>query len=106
MKLTKKRLKEIIREELTSGAFRPREEEYTGPTEEHSGTRRSKASMALEEMGEAPDSALIQLLRHVEFSDEDLGVLERLIDKLAAERARDFRLPLEDERLAALEAEL
>tara|TARA_R110002020_G_scaffold5697_1_gene23403 strand:- start:37 stop:510 length:474 start_codon:yes stop_codon:yes gene_type:complete len=125
MKLTKQRLKEIIKEELevvltdeeASEMFggglseaRPAAErgdawdESRGP-EEHPGTRRSVAVMKLEEMGEARDSALIQLLRHVPFSDEDLAVLERLIGLLVEERRRDFREPLEDEKLAALEAE-
>ena len=126
MKLTKQRLKEIIKEELQvvltddeaaemfgnhmsearSAAERGEEWDETRPTEEHPGTRRSMAVIKLEEMGEARDSALIQLLRHVPFSDEDLAVLERLIALLIEERRRDFREPYEDEKLAALEAGL
>ena len=108
MKITKKRLKQIILEELSearSAAERGDEWDESRPMEEHPGTRRSVAVMKLEEMGEARDSALIQLLRHVQFSDEDLAVLEGLIDLLVDERSRDFREPLEDEKLAALEDE-
>jgi len=108
MKITKKRLKQIILEELSearSAAERGEEWDESRPMEEHPGTRRSVAVMKLEEMGEARDSALIQLLRHVQFSDEDLAVLEGLIDLLVDERSRDFREPLEDEKLAALEDE-
>jgi hypothetical protein len=114
MKLTKQRLKEIIKEELEvvltddeaaemfgSDMFEARSaaergEEWTGSDEDHPGSRRSRAVMKLEEMGEARDSVLIQLLRHVPFSDEDLAVLERLIDLLVDERQREFREPLED----------
>ena len=108
MKITKKRLKQIILEELSearSAAERGDEWDESRPMEEHPGTRRSVAVMKLEEMGEARDSALIQLLRHVQFSDEDLAVLEGLIDLLVDERSRDFREPLEDEKLSALEDE-
>ena len=108
MKITKKRLKQIILEELSearSAAERGDEWDESRPMEEHPGTRRSVAVMKLEEMGEARDSALMQLLRHVQFSDEDLAVLEGLIDLLVDERSRDFREPLEDEKLAALEDE-
>jgi hypothetical protein len=108
MKITKKRLKQIILEELSearSAAERGDEWDESRPMEEHPGTRRSVAVMKLEEMGEARDSALIQLLRHVQFSDEDLAVLEGLIDLLVDERSRDFREPLEDEKLGALEDE-
>tara|TARA_Y100000034_G_scaffold111231_1_gene144041 strand:+ start:299 stop:694 length:396 start_codon:yes stop_codon:yes gene_type:complete len=108
MKITKKRLKQIILEELSearSAAERGEEWDESRPMEEHPGTRRSVAVMKLEEMGEARDSALMQLLRHVQFSDEDLAVLEGLIDLLVDERSRDFREPLEDEKLAALEDE-
>ena len=108
MKLTKKRLKEIILEELSearSAEERGEAWDESRPTAEHPGTRRSVAAMKLEEIGEARDSALIQLLRHVQFSDEDLAVVERLIDLLVEERARDFREPYEDEKLAAREAE-
>jgi len=107
MKLTKQRLKKFIKEEMLearSAAERGEEWDESRPTEEHPGTRRSMAVMKLEEIGEARDSALIQLLRHVEFSDEDLAVLERLIELLIVERRRDFREPYEDEKLAALEA--
>jgi len=99
MKITKKRLKQIILEELSearSAAERGEEWDESRPMEEHPGTRRSVAAMKLEEMGEARDSALMQLLRHVQFSDEDLAVLERLIDVLVLERQREFREPLED----------
>jgi len=114
MKLTKQRLKEIIKEELQvvltddeaaemfgnhmseARSAAERGEEWTGSEEDHPGSRRSRAVMKLEEMGEARDSALIQLLRHVQFSDEDLAVLERLIDVLVLERQREFREPLED----------
>jgi len=114
MKLTKQRLKEIIKEELQvvltddeaaemfgnhmseARSAAERGEEWTGSDEDHPGSRRSRAVMKLEEMGEARDSALIQLLRHVQFSDEDLAVLERLIDVLVLERQREFREPLED----------
>jgi len=99
MKLTKQRLKEIIKEELLEArpaAARGEEWDESRPSSEHPGTRRSVAVMKLEEMGEARDSALIQLLRHVQFSDEDLAVLERLIDVLVLERQREFREPLED----------
>jgi len=120
MKLTKQRLKEIIKEELqvvltddeaaemfgnhmseARGASE-RGEEWTGSDEDHPGTRRSRVVMKLEEMGEDRESALIQLLRHVPFSDEDLAVLERLIALLIEERRRDFREPLEDEGLGEL----
>jgi len=97
MKITKQRLKEIILEELSEGrSAAERGEEYTGTLEDHPGSRRTQAVMKLEEMGEAPDSALIQLLRHVEMSDEDLAVLERLVNVLILERQREFREPLED----------
>jgi hypothetical protein len=122
MKLTKKRLKEIIKEELevvlTDGEAsemfgdglteaRPADErgeewDESRPSEEHPGTRRSVAVIKLEEMGESRNSVLMQLLRHVPFSDEDLSVLERLIDLLVDERRRDFREPLEDEGLGEL----
>jgi hypothetical protein len=108
MKLTKKRLKEIILEELSearSADERGEAWDESRPSEEHPGTRRSMAVMKLEEIGEARDSALIQLLRHVQFSDEDLAVLEGLIDLLIDERRRDFREPYEDEKLAALDDE-
>tara|TARA_Y100000310_G_C20142149_1_gene560747 strand:+ start:41 stop:436 length:396 start_codon:yes stop_codon:yes gene_type:complete len=108
MKLTKKRLKEIILEELSearSAEERGEAWDESRPPEEHPGSRRTRAVMKLEEMGEARDSALIQLLRHVQFSDEDLAVLERLIDLLVDERRRDFREPYEDEKLGALEDE-
>ena len=74
-----------------------RGEEWTGSDEDHPGTRRSRVVMKLEEMGEGQESALIQLLRHIPFSDEDLAVLERLVELLILERRRDFREPLEDE---------
>jgi len=109
MKITKQRLKQIIAEELAEGrsaAERGEEWDETRPTEEHPGTRRTSAVMALEAAGESRDSGLIQLLRHVPFSDEDLAVLERLIALLIDERARDFREPLEDEKLASLLGEL
>jgi len=109
MKLTKQRLKEIIKEELLEArpaTERGEEWDESRPTSEHPGTRRSVAVMKLEEMGEARDSALIQLLRHVPFSDEDLAVLERLIALLIEERRRDFREPYEDEKLAAMETGL
>ncbi len=99
MKLTKKRLKEIILEELSearSAEERGEAWDESRPPEEHPGSRRTRAVMKLEEMGESRDSALIQLLRHVQFSDEDLAVLERLIDVLVLERQREFREPLED----------
>ena len=108
MKITKKRLKQIILEELSearSAAERGDEWDESRPSAEHPGTRRSVAAMKLEEMGEARDSALMQLLRHVPFSDEDLAVLEGLIDLLVDERSRNFREPLEDEKLGALEDE-
>ena len=99
MKLTKQRLKKFIKEEMLearSAAERGEEWDESRPTEEHPGSRRTRAVMKLEEMGESRDSALIQLLRHVQFSDEDLAVLERLIDVLVLERQREFREPLED----------
>jgi len=97
MKLSKKRLKEIIMEELSEArSAQERGEEWTGPIEDHPGTRRSRAAQALEEIGEDRDSALIQLLRHVPFPDEDLAVIERLIGLLIDERGRDFREPLDD----------
>ena len=99
MKLTKQRLKQIILEELSearSAEERGEAWDESRPAEEHPGSRRTLAVMKLEEMGEARDSALTQLLRHVEMSDEDLAVLERLIDVLVLERQREFREPLED----------
>jgi hypothetical protein len=122
MKLTKQRLKEIIKEELEvvltddeaaemfggdmfearSAVERGEEWDESRPPEEHPGTRRSMAIMKLEEVGEARDSVLIQLLRHVPFSDEDLSVLERLIALLIEDRQRGFREPLEDESLGEL----
>ena len=99
MKLTKQRLKQIILEELSearSAEERGEEWDESRPLEDHPGTRRSIISMKLEEMGEDRDSVLMQLLRHVPFSDEDLAVLERLIDLLVDERRREFREPLED----------
>jgi hypothetical protein len=103
MKITKQRLKEIILEELSEGrSAAERGEEYTGALEDHPGTRRSAAVMKLEELGEPRDSALVQLLRHVPFSDEDLAVLERLIELLITDRRNDFREPLEDESLGEL----
>jgi hypothetical protein len=120
VKLTKQRLKEIIKEELQvvltddeaaemfgnhmseARSAAERGEEWTGSDEDHPGSRRSRAVMKLEEMGEARDSALVQLLRHVPFSDEDLAVLERLIGLLVTDRRNNFREPLEDEGLGEL----
>tara|TARA_Y100000034_G_scaffold30170_1_gene36773 strand:+ start:65 stop:778 length:714 start_codon:yes stop_codon:yes gene_type:complete len=99
MKLTKQRLKKFIKEEMLearSAAERGEEWDESRPPEEHPGSRRTRAVMKLEDAGESRDSALIQLLRHVQFSDEDLAVLERLIDVLVLERQREFREPLED----------
>ena len=117
MKLTQQRLKEIIKEELEvvltddeaaemfgnhmsearSAAERGEAWDESLPLEDHPGTRRSVAIMKLEEMGEARDSALVQLLRHVPFSDEDLAVLERLIALLVEDRRDEFESPAEDE---------
>tara|TARA_R110002110_G_scaffold87685_3_gene228293 strand:- start:353 stop:715 length:363 start_codon:yes stop_codon:yes gene_type:complete len=120
MKLTKQRLKEIIKEELQvvltddeaaemfgnhmseARSAAERGEEWTGSDEDHPGSRRARAVMKLEEMGESRASALVQLLRHVPFSDEDLSVLERLIGLLITDRRNDFREPLEDEGLGEL----
>ena len=99
MKLTKQRLKKFIKEEMLearSAAERGEEWDESRPPEEHPGSRRTRAVMKLEDAGESRDSALIQLLRHVQFSDEDLAVLERLIDVLVLERQREFKEPLED----------
>jgi len=104
MKLTKQRLKQIILEELSearSAEERGEAWDESRPLEEHPGTRRTRAVMKLEEMGEDRDSALIQLLRHVPFSDEELAVLERLIGLLSDERSRDFREPLDDPEAGA-----
>ena len=117
MKLTKQRLKEIIKEELEvvltddeaselfgdqlqieARSAAERGEEYEGALEDHPGTRRTKMVMKLEEMGEDRKSALVQLLRHVQFPERYLDMLERMILVLDAERERNFRDPYEDEQ--------